>query len=276
VTPPAGEGSPFDLTVTAPKPVNVVVPDFGSAGVGGYMQVNTALPKDTSHYNLWAGPTAYESLHTGGTFTGGMNWQATVTTPTAPAFGTGSLELVQLVSPNNSYTTVANPTKTVSDPENQNSNSLDGTYPYGKVASESAKTPSGLVYQDNDSPGLQLDGASVLATASKNGSYTDYLMYMPPVATNSASTWVLLGTFSWSANGSATMPGNKDGSPLVPGNDNWSSYTSTTGAPDSAGAVNPPGSNPDQNSLPTHVPFTAVTAPNTFPKWMHVDLDKAF
>ena len=273
VTPPTGQGAAFNVTTT--KTVSVQVPSFNAVGVGGYMQVNKAKPDDTTHNNLWAGPTAYELLDTGGSLPGGMNWQATLTTPTTPAFGTGSLEMVQLVSPNNSYTTVAAPVVTVNDPANKYPMSLDGTYPYGNIALEVAGS-SNPIYRDNDSPGLQLDGTNVLATAKKDGAYTDYLMYMPPVASGSTSTWVLLSTFNWTANGSAAMPGNKDGSPLVPGNDNWSFYTSPTGASDSAGAVTPPGSNPPQDSLPTPIAFMPVTTPNTFPQWTHVNAGGTF
>ncbi len=268
ITPPAGQGSPLSLVVTAPKPVSVQVPKWTATGTGGYMQVNNAQPNDTTH-DLWAGGTVFEKSN--GAYPAGMNWRATLSTPTTPAFGTGSLELVQLVTPSNSYTTVANPTVTVTDPENKNSLSLDGTYPYGSGSEVPAPR---LSYQDNDAPSLPLDDANLKLTANKGGSYSDYLMYQAPGSTQ----WVLLGTFSWSASGSATMPGNRDGSPITPGTNNWPFYTSTSaaGVSDGAGAVTPPGSNPPQTSLPTPVSFTPASTPNTFPKWTHVDLGHTF
>ena len=255
-TSPAGQTQPYG-NGSGTVSVSVQVPAWQAFGIGGYTQVNKAKPDDTAHNNLWAGPTAFEKNNG---FPAGMTWQATLNTPTTPAFGTGSLQMVQLVTPGNSYTTVANPTVTVTDPENKNSNSLDGTYPYGSVSPE--QPGDNLTYNDDDAPGLQLDGSNVLNTANKGGSYTDYMMYLPPVVTNSMSTWVLLGTFSWSASGSATIPSNK----------NWSSYTSTSvaGVSDGAGAVTPSGSNPPQNSIPT-TKFTPVTKGNTFPTWTHVN-----
>ena len=268
VTPPANMGNTFSFTVSAPQPVTVYVPAWKATGTGGYMQVNNAQPNDTTH-DLWAGETVFEKSN--GAYPAGMNWRATLSTPTTPAFGAGKLQLVQLVTPSNSYTTVANPTVTVPDPENKNSLSLDGTYPYG---SGSEVPVPALTYQDNDAPSLPLDDTNLKLTANKAGSYSDYLMYQPPGSTQ----WVLLGTFSWSASGSATMPGNKDGSPIKPGTNNWPFYTSTSvaGVTDGAGAVTPPGSNPPQTSLPTPVYFTPASTPNMFPKWTHVDLGHAF
>ncbi len=168
VTLPASLGNSFSFTVTAPKLVNVQVPAWKATGTGGYMQVNNAQPSDTTH-DLWAGGTVFEKSN--GAYPAGMNWRATLSTPTTPAFGTGSLELVQLITPNNSYTTVANPTVTVKDPENNYSLSLDGSYPYG---SGSEVPVPALTYQDNDAPSLPLDDANLKLTANKGGSYTDW------------------------------------------------------------------------------------------------------
>lgn len=97
VTPPAGQGSAFTVTVT--QKVTVMVPLWTCKGVGGNMQVNTVIPVgNRTDFWLHAGPTA------GSVETGGMDWYATVTPPLGTSFGAGSLEMVQKVIPNVSYT----------------------------------------------------------------------------------------------------------------------------------------------------------------------------
>ena len=241
LTPPTGQGTAFNVTATTK--VTVYIPAYTAAGIGGDMEVNKADLNDTSHYNLWAEATDQR-------FDAGMNFQATVTTPSPPAFGTGSLELVQLVTPNNSYTTVANPTTTVSDPNN-GILGLDATYPYGyDIATE--KLAPALTYQNNDAPRMQLDGNVVLDVANKNGSYVDYLMYKPP---GPDSQWIPLAQYNWSANGSATIPTTK----------NWADYVKQNGT-DIAGTVDPVGV----------TDFTDIVGPLNFPSWIHIDGSGSF
>ncbi|MGI4788989.1 MAG: hypothetical protein ACRYFS_09075 [Janthinobacterium lividum] len=261
VTPPTGQGSAFNVMVVS-KPISVQLPTSTANAIAGYMQVNMAKPDDITHNNLWAGPTPY--MKSTQNYIAGMNWEATVTTPPSPAFGTGKLQMIQLVSPNNSYKTVANPTVTVTDSENAYSMSLDGTYPYGDVNPE--MTAPAFTMQDNDSPSLQLDGANLLKTANKIGSYYDYLMYMPPIVSGCSSTWVVLATFNWSASGSATSPSDN----------NWSHYVSQNVVQNYAGAVTPPTTTPPQTGPAAKTPFTPVTKVNTFPKWTRADLPHTF
>ena len=246
VTPPAGQGAPFSVTAT--KNIALQIPTYQAAGIGGYMQVNMAKPDDTAHFNLWAGPTATGKANG---LPAGMVWQATVTTPTVPNFGLGSLELVQLVKPNNSYTTVANPSTTVSDPQNSIL-CLDGTCPYGVAVPEAPIKP----LNDDDAPGLLLNGGTLLSFAHKGGAYTDYLMYLPPTPASTDSNylacqWVALGQFSWSTDGSATIPSTK----------NWADYSKQHGGSDAVGTVNPSAA----------TPFSDVVGPLVFPSWGNVD-----
>ncbi len=239
VTPPTGQGAPFPITVT--QKVTVYTPASTGNVLAGYMQVNMTNPNDTTHYDLWAGGTSASKAQG---FAAGMNFRATVTTPSTPAFGPGSLEMVQLVTPNNTATTVANPRVPINDPQ-QGILCLDGTYPYGNVSSEVAAPAA--TYLDNDSPGVPLNGTSLYATATKSSSYNDFLMYKPA---GNNSTWVVLSTFNWSTTGSATIPTGND----------WALYATQNGGSDSAGTVN----------TPQGTSFTPVTTPNTFPKWSHV------
>lgn len=217
------------------------------------MQVNKLLPTDTAHSNLWAGPSDFGRANG---LPAGMVWQATVTTPTAPKFGLGSLELVQLVKPSNSYTTVANPGTTVNDPKNGTLR-LDGTYPYGNVVPESLTAS----LNDSDSPGLQLDGSVLLASANKGGAYTDYLMYLPPTPASTdgnypACQWVALAQFIWSANGSASIPTTK----------NWADYAAQHGGSDAVGTVDPS----------TATLFSDVVGPLVFPSWSDINSGGSF
>ena len=64
MTPPAGQGAAFTVTVT--KTVYVQTPAFTADGTGGYMQVNTRAPLQNGLISLYAGPSAGQaggSLH---------------------------------------------------------------------------------------------------------------------------------------------------------------------------------------------------------------------
>ncbi len=232
VTPATGEGSPFDMTVTALKPVSVQVPAWSASGAGGYMEVNTGAPGQ-SGYALYAGPLSGQQ--------GGINFTATSNTP--PLFGKGSLELVQLVTPNMSYvvyTGTGAPGPTHSDPEN-GINGLDTHYPKtGPSYSEGS-----LPYITYDDPSMSL--SSSIASAQMQHQFTDYLMYQPP----GSSQWVPLGIFNWSTNGSAT----------VPFTDNWADYAVLNGSL-AAGTVSPANQ--------------TFTAGNTFPSWTRIDVFPSF
>ncbi len=241
VTPPAGQGSPFDLTVTAPKPVSVQVPSWFGYETGGYMQVNTTAPNTNGAITLHAGPNAGQSG-------GGMNWTANVASSTL--FASGTLELVQVVTPNMSYVTytgVGVPGITHNDPENGKFG-LDTRYPYDWVTTGGGG-PSLYVtppYTTNDSPYISL--VSSIASVTMQHQFTDYLMFQPP----GSSQWVPLGTNGWSTNGNA----------IVPTTDNWTDYVKQNGS-DSAGSISPT----------ANTPFTPG---NTFPSWARINAFPSF
>jgi len=195
VTPPTGQGSP--ITVTATQKVTVQVPGWTASGAGGYMQVNTRAPGQGGVAALWAGPSPGQ--------TGGMNWTATCTTPQTPvAFGTGTLQLVQLVTPNLSYIAASIPGVVHNDPEN-GQNGLDTVYPYPAPAYTEGTIMA--PFKTNDSPSIALPNSTRLVSMTHQ--FTDYLMYLPPSGGNDIQ-WVPRGTFTWSTNGNATIPSTGD------------------------------------------------------------------
>ena len=177
VTPPTGQGLPF--TVTPTQQVTVMVPFVDASGMGGYMKVGGIIVGTSSGYYLQAGPT--------GNHRGGMDWDAAVITPISPAFGSGQVELVQIVIPNESYvkysTGVYDP-----DPEN-NSVGLDSGYPYGATTQNPSGgliVPDTMGYKNQDSPQLELQNGSnpIASSAQMMHSFQDTLMYEPPIPLN--------------------------------------------------------------------------------------------
>ena len=218
LTPPVGQGAAFSITVT--QKVSVYVPGWRATGTGTYMQVNTKAPRDPE-YELW----------------GSMGWNATVSTPTKPAFGQGTLELVQIATPNDGYTTYTQPVQNRNDPLN-GITGLDTQCPYSDAVES-------VPYVDSDSPGLPLtsSGSTVAGSAYFQAEFTDYLMYQPP---GSDVKWVPIAAFAWYTNGSAS----------VPASGNWADYVQQNFS-DSAGMVSPS----------TATPFKPW---NTHPSWTRV------
>lgn len=207
------------------------------------MQVNMADPLDPTHYRLWAGPSAAMRANNP-PLPVGMFWQAKVTTPATPAFGTGTLELVQIVMPNLGYTTQTIPVQTHNDPLN-GVRDLDTTYPYGNAVLETANP-----LQETDLPGLPLTGAAAgFASATFKSAFTVYLMYEPPNSTQ----FVPLASFVWNTDGSATIPTTN----------NWADYPAQHNGSDLAGAISPSGT-------------TDFIGGNAFPYWANVDIEKPF
>ena len=212
------------------------------------MEVNTKAPKD-SNYEVWAGP----NLPIVNNQLDGMSWKAYVFTPATPSFGTGSLEIVQLVTPNETGMTNDSPPKPVSASDN-GITELDGSCPYeGLVVAESAQP-----YEDGDNPGIPLtSGSTTLRTsATDKDSFIDYLLYMPPVPATSDKSfppcrWIALAQFSWSINGSATIPGTG----------NWADYIKQNGSDAAIPATVTPSST---------TPFAGVIGPDFFPSWTRV------
>ena len=202
---------------------------------GGYMQVNTNAPKFNGAIAFYAGPSSGQA--------GGMNWTANVMS--SALFASGTIELVQVVTPNASYvnyTGVGVPGRTYNDPEN-GMFGLDTSYPYAWAATGSYQPPyNPVAYMTNDNPAIGL--SSSFASVAMKHQFTDYIMFQPP----GSSEWVPLGTASWGTNGSAT----------VPTTDNWGDYVKQNGS-DAAGTV-----------IPTaQTPFTQG---NTFPSWARVNV----
>ena len=262
VTPPAGQGNAFNITAT--KTVIVQAPAWQAIGRGGYMQVN-ALANGDSNPELWAGPTpAMKTLNE----PVGMFWQAIVTTPTVPAFGTGSLQLIQIVTPSDSYTTLTTPVQSYSDPLN-GVKGLDLTYPYGNHIYLEAPAPAS--YIDDDNPGMHLlsggvAGNIVMASATFQSTYIDYLMYQPSAATADpnypAVQWIALGQFSWSTNGNATIPNTKK----------WTDYVTQNGS-DAANTIPLNGQTVTPN---VQTQFGGVMGPAFYPTWTTLDVSKHY
>jgi len=247
VTPPAGQGAAFPITVT--QKVSVQLPTWTATGTGGYMQVNTKAPNDPN-YELWAGPTP--SMLASGQHSG-MGWRASVHTPTAPSFGTSSLELMQLVTPNESWIQNTVPPQSQSAPDN-NVTQLDGSCPYpGAVSTELAQA---LLQGDTPYISLTAGDVQTRTSATDKDAFIDYLLYLPPVPATTdshypACRWVALAQFAWSINGSATTPSTGK----------WSDYVKQNGS-DAAvpSTVTPSGT----------APFAGVVGPNFFPSWTQV------
>ena len=225
VTPPAGQGAAFSVTATAPKPVSVQVPGFTFTATPGYIQINTKAPNQGGALDLYAGGVAGGSA--------GVSWTATCTTP--PLFGKGNVELIQLATPNLSYTEYVGIMKVGprhDDPQNGQMG-LDGQCPYpGSSYTEGDQTP----FTSNDSPTAPLSNSigSIIMTHQ----FTDYLMYIPP----GSSQVVPLATLTWGL--------NMTGSAIIPSTVNWADYAQQNGS-DSAGTVT----------------TTAAKASNAFPNW---------
>lgn len=203
VTPPTNLGTSF--TITESNQVNVEVPGWTAFGTGGLMQINSHAPGGLGYW-LYAGPANFDAL-------GGMDWKATVTSADPTLFGTGTVTLCQLITPNMSRT-IGSSTQYWSLNGQQG---LDTDFPYGW----GSQPPT---YEANDSPGVHLTSLTNITAATVNDQFDDYLLYMPPGAN---AHWVPLATFQWSTNGSATIPATG----------NWADFG--TG---SAGPVTPNGS----------------------------------
>ena len=253
VTPNDGKSAPY--TVNATRTVNVLVPSWRANGIGGYVQINIDCPDEGGKgvMAFWAGP--YPPVGQNDAHNGGMDWLATCTTPQLPvAFGTGTLELVQLATPNRSYTTNANPP--VLHPSKETTKGLDSYYPYHS-SSPTAYVEGGPAYAAFDDPRIPLDNINA-GSVSMAESFDDYLLYLPP---GTDVRWVPLANFTWTTNGSATIP--------KPSND-WSNYNVSGPLRDKAGTVSP-STAPPKN--PTAAPFTPW---NTHPKWTLINLFHAF
>jgi hypothetical protein len=185
------------LPTTLTRPVTVQVPTINNVNlsVGNY-QINTLC------YGVGGALFLYAGVATGGS--SGMNISATCKTPPSPLFGNGkgTLELVQIVTLNSSYTGysgfpgVPGPTHLI--PLNGQSG-LDNFDPYlANPYTEGNTNP----FSTNDSPGISLDGS--IGSATLQSSFADTLLYQPPDSGNGVQ-WVPRGTYSWGGTGTASQ-----------------------------------------------------------------------
>jgi hypothetical protein len=134
----------------------------------------------------------------------------------------------------------------VNDPDPENDQvGLDTEYPYGGII---ASEPT---WNNGDSPKLTLQNGNspIASSAQMQHEFHDTFMYQPP-----NGQWVPLGIFSWSTDGSATIPSTN----------NWANYVTPLGSdfPEGAGTVSPSSG--------------AFTASNFFPVWGVKDVFPAF
>ncbi len=237
LTPPAGQGNQFSVTAT--KTVAVQVPRWIGTETAGYMQVNTSAPNAQGGFRLYAGPPAGQAGQAGG-----INWTATTSSPLP--FNTGTLQLVQIITPYDGYNTSLVPGLTHSDPNN-GLIGLDTQCPYGWASLPTNFGGGPTPYTSNDSPSLPLDNTRVSAVMQHT--FTDFLMFVPP---GTDIQWVPLATSGWSTNGSATIPPSG----------NWADYVATYGS-DSAGTVSTSNGG-------------TFTAGNTFPTWTRINTGQVF
>ena len=179
--------------MTASQVVNVYVPNWKATATAGTMRVDTKIPNGNGK-DYW--------LYAGGP---GMNWTASVSSPLAGVFGDGTIELLQTVTPNESYTTADGK---VHNWSNNGQNGLDTSYPYPWARGAPA-------YSTNDSPGLDLTAVAAVA-ASDQDQFQDYLMYAPP----GSSQFVPVAYSSWAINGSARIPATG----------NWADFSGSAGS----------------------------------------------
>ena len=226
LTPPSGSGTPFNVTLT--QQVTVQVPTLTAFGTASYMQVNTKAPKDPE-YELW----------------GSMDWSATFHTPTSPAFGQGTIEIVQITTPYQSDTTNTTPPQSEQG-AHYGVPFMDFGCPYNSHLCTEAAQP----YADSDNPGQQLTvrGQIYAISASDSSVYTDFIMYSPP---GTDTQWVPLASFNWNTNGKANLPNSGQ----------WSGYVAQHGS-DAAEAID---STAKTITPSTTTPFSPG---NTFPHWM--------
>ena len=229
VTPPAGQGSPFTVSLT--KNVLVYRPSWTATGVGGYVAIR--LGSGTT-YEIVATSTATQ-LASG--LKGGMNFTATVTSPDTSLFGDGNIQLAQLCTPGRSFTS-ANGDYTYSQ---NGQEGLDGTYPYGWNV-------GAPLYQTDDLPGSTLQDYSV-ANFTMQDQFKDFIMYYPPGSVQC----VPLAQFIWSTNGYAVLPHTGL----------WSSYVTQNGS-DNAGTVSPSGNTATFLLSNVFPEWTQITGTGTF------------
>jgi hypothetical protein len=191
-------------TISLTQQVYVYVPQWKAKAIPGTLAVYSSDGGST----WWLGATGVP-----GVSSFGMEWDASVAEPRGTQVfpNLGSLSLVQIITPYASI--VLNGLEEVDD--NNGETGLDTTCPYPWV--QYPNSVNYYNYMTRDSPTIEL-GTGVAFAAFNDESFQDFLMYTPPPS-GSGTTWVPLANFSWTVNGSATIPDSG----------NWASYTGSPG-----------------------------------------------
>lgn len=220
--------------------VNVWQPDWFAVAYPGHMVIQ-------NEGSWWVPDYWMRATHSTSNPERGMVWYAYVQPPlnTKNLFGTGSLQLVQLVwfryftkSELDIYGQINHYKDTLNGYQG-----LDTTWPYNKDWFNSSKDHTSY-YDASDSPGAAIsdstdsrDGTTVPITTriEVKSSFLDYIMYQPPNST----MYVPVGSFWWGCDGDAAIPSTNY----------WADFINPAG-------VIWPGRN--------EIPFTQC---NDFPKW---------
>ena len=194
ITPPAGQGSQFKVTVK--KSVTLQVPNWKANNyVGaGYIGIDNGVT------SIFAGPT---SIIFGQGYTNGSNWKGFV--PIPPDFtGTGQWQYAQIVSPGEFETPVGGTQKQSTQ---TGLTGLDDMFPYG-VLHDTGGSPQ----TDVDSPNFAV--LDTYAAVTLDDAFATYLMFQPPLAPSATTSgpqwvqWVCLAESSWNTGFSASRPGS--------------------------------------------------------------------
>jgi hypothetical protein len=209
VTPPAGQGSPYQMTAT--QKVIVYVPakvKNTNEGGNGLILKSIMIAEQTS-----AMMNNLEDF--------GSSWTTAISMPPTPAFGAGQWCYCQLITPGEYVSSGGAQFETT---ETQTGAGLDAAFPYNNPSANAAiESADGNIYYNGDSPRLgPLD--STYDSATLTDSLSTYLTFQPPANSSNDVRWVALSESTWATNFSAQQPAG-----------GWSTYSSTA----SVGPINP-------------------------------------
>jgi hypothetical protein len=192
VTPPAGQGLPFQVTAT--KKVHLYVPQTTELATTGRVQINNlAQAIYGSGFSLYAGDSANQPY--------GIIYTTQVNTPAL--FSSGIWMMVQLVTPN-TWTT---PLGQSEQPAPGNGvQGLDTRYPFYPSSNPPYITgvpANNLMAQPYDGPGVvNLQNTIIRYRVSDN--FATFVMFLPP---GSDTQWVPVWWIGWYWNADDSIPG---------------------------------------------------------------------
>ena len=198
VTPPAGQGKPFQVTAT--QPVSLVIPTIRVTPTTGRVQIN-----DLAQSVYGPGYYLYDGPGNGSQY--GITWTATVATPslfTQNSTQNGTLwNFVQITKPSR-YRAVTGGSQQPSALNGQYG--LDTTYPY-EPGPYSAAFPGG--YSASTMPSSSSDSPAVFISDTYQNyqvldSFQTYIMYSPP---GTDTQWVPVWVIEWYWTANDTIPG---------------------------------------------------------------------